>query len=174
MQTRSDYLLAALLLASASLNLFQLHQLQSVRAHEELQPGVAVPPITASTLDGRRTVIPVSGELPTMLYVFSPQCGWCERNHASVVRLETLLRGRYRFAGISLSESGLREYLAARPFPFPVYQNPSVEALMAYRMGSTPRTIFLSKDGKIERAWNGAFVDDLKKEIEEFLKVKDL
>ena len=50
---------------------------------------------------------------------------------------------------------------------------PSVEALIAYRMGSTPQTIFLSKDGNIERAWNGAFVDDLKQDIRKFLKVED-
>ena len=174
MKTRSDYLLAALLLMSACLNLFQLRQLRAIRTDDGLQSGSAVPPITASTLDGRRTVIPVSGELPTMLYVFSPRCGWCDRNRAHIIRLETLLRGRYRFVGISLSGSGLSEYLAAMPLPFPVYQNPSVEVLKAYQMGSTPQTIFLTNDGKVERAWNGAFVAGLKEELEAFLKVKDL
>lgn len=138
----------------------------------EIQAGEALPPIPASTLDGVPTFVPVSGDLPTVLYVFSPECGWCSKNRENVIWLESKLRGRYRFVGISLTARGLREHMKEQPLPFPVYQNPSPGALAAYRLESTPQTILISRNGEFERAWSGAYVDDLKLEIQAYLTAR--
>lgn len=172
MKLLSTIALPAVLLMSAALNIFQMQQIRQGGATEGLQPGQAAAPVTVSTLEGQRVELYIGKGQPTLLYVFSPRCGWCTRNRDNMVELEAQLRDRYRFAGISLSERGLEEYLTENPLPFKVYKNPSAETLLGYAMGGTPQTILISSDGKIQRVWSGAYAGETAKEIEQTLGVR--
>lgn len=167
-----DALFLTALVASVGLNLVQLRQMRSLRDEASLHVGARMPAIEATRLDGLRARIEVEGALPTLLYVFSPSCGWCDRNHASVSALAAALGGRYRVVGLSLTDRGLHEYLRRNQVPFEVYVNPSAEAVSVYRMDRTPQTILLSSSGRIERVWQGAFVGRQQAEIEEYFRIR--
>jgi hypothetical protein len=167
-----DTLCLTALVASVGLNLVQLRQARSLRDEASLQVGARMPAIEATRLDGVRDRIAVEGALPTLLYVFSPSCGWCDRNHASMNALAAALAGRYRVVGLSLTDRGLRDYLARNPLPFEVFVNPTAEAVSVYRMDRTPQTILLSSSGRVERVWQGAFAGRQQTEIEEYFRIR--
>jgi hypothetical protein len=167
-----DTLFLTTLVASVGLNVVQVRQMQVLRDEASLQVGARMPAIEATRLDGRRERIEVEGVLPTLLYVFSPSCGWCDRNHASVNALAAAVRGRYRVVGLSLTDHGLRDFLARNPLPLEIYANPSAEAVSVYRMDRTPQTILLSSSGRIERVWQGAFVGRQQMELERHFGIR--
>jgi hypothetical protein len=157
-------MLPILLTASISLNLFQMGQLRTRPTEDSLQPGTRVSTITAR--------ISVTGGLPTLVYVFSPQCGWCERNQANVDALAAQLRGRYNMIGVSLSDQDSKQYLAARPMVFPVVQSPSIETAVVYKMRVTPLMVAVSPEGLVEQAWQGAFTGEQQVAIEHYFGVR--
>jgi hypothetical protein len=167
-----DTLFLTALVASMGLNVVQLRQVRSLRDAASLQVGARMPAIEATLLDGVRDRIEVEGALPTLLYVFSPSCVWCDRNRAGVNALAAALGGRYRVVGLSLTDRGLRDHLGRNPLHFEVYVNPSAEAVSVYRMDRTPQTILLSSSGRVERVWQGAFVGRQRLEIEEHFGIR--
>ena len=60
------------------------------------------------------------GVLPTVLYYFSPTCGWCERNWDNVRALSAAAPGRYRFIGLS-STPKIEQFMRDRQLDFEVY-----------------------------------------------------
>lgn len=80
-------------------------------------------------------------DLPTVSYVFSPECGWCKKNLRSVAALAAQLQGKYHFLGVSLSADRLSEYVAQTGLNFPVYSEPTPATVMAYKFGGTPQTL---------------------------------
>ncbi|MBO0859398.1 MAG: hypothetical protein J2P21_13135 [Chloracidobacterium sp.] len=66
--------------------------------------GASAPPLLAHTLDGNPTTITFSDRtLPTILYVFSPQCVWCMRNLDNIKTIESSVKGKYQLIGLSIS-----------------------------------------------------------------------
>jgi len=78
---------------------------------------------------------------------------------------------QYRFIGISLSEQGLAEYVSKNNLNFPVYSGLSPETLKTYKLGSTPQTIAVSREGRVLQNWTGAYAGDQKSQIEAFFHV---
>ncbi len=138
-----------------------------------LAAGTWVPPIPARELGSERTVTIAYGDTdrPTVLYLFSPQCGWCGRNLESIKTLVEKRKNAYRFVGISLSDKGLREYVAAQALPFPVYSGLSQEILKTYRVTGTPHTIIVSPDGRVVQTWGGAYLGQNRKQLQAYFKV---
>lgn len=173
-------LLSVLTVASVSLNLVlarQLRSLSNVRslkaADRFLKVGTSVPPIAANRLDGQGNVL-ISFETeprPTVLYVFTPTCGWCARNLANFSALVNRRESQYRILGLSLSDHGLEEYIAANGLTVPIYSGLSTDTVRAYKLGSTPQTIVISPKGRVLRNWVGAYVGDQKSQVEAFFGV---
>ena len=67
-----------------------------------LKEGAAVPAISAySMTSGQREQITYDIGRPTLLYVFSPKCHWCELNRPGIEALARSNAGRYRMIGLS-------------------------------------------------------------------------
>jgi hypothetical protein len=81
--------------------------------------------IDAQSLNGEKVRVQLAGSRPTILYVFTPQCSWCVRNHDSVKTLAETAGGSYRIVGLSFTDRGLPEFLSANPLPFEIYANSS-------------------------------------------------
>src|SRR5262245_27091858 len=122
-------LITGLLVLSTILNVFQARKInrledaiQDLKSEGRLAEGATVPTINAKDPDGNDVTLSYTpGQLPTLLYVFSPQCKWCERNLGNLKALAKATNGSYRFATLTLSEDHLREYMVDKDFRFPVY-----------------------------------------------------
>ena len=172
-------LLCSLLVASVVLNLMLTRKVKSlnesielVKSEQTLNEGVILPPITATALDGSVAVIRFdSVAVPTVLYVFTPPCGWCTRNLPAAKALAESVKGRYRVLGLSLSSDGLQKYLSDSGLSFPVYADISMSTRSAYHLGGTPDTIVVSSDGTVMKHWQGAYVGSTKKAMESYFNV---
>ena len=102
------------------------------------------------------------------MYVFAPECLWCERNLDNIKKLSELVQNKYRLVGLSMSSSNLQEYVTSHGLNFPVYKEPTAESVLAYKPGGTPRTIIISPEGRVVKNWYGAYAEEAQKEVEEF------
>ena len=167
------------LVLSVALNVLLAHRVrtlireQSARIVEQrLKIGASVAQIQAKRLGGQQEVVAYAGvPQPTVLYVFTPSCSWCARNMDNLKTLLDKKRSDYRFVGVSLSDQGLVEYVVKNDLKLPVYSGLTPETLMAYKLGSTPQTIIVSPEGKVLQNWRGAYVGDIKSQVEEFFHV---
>lgn len=156
-----------------SLRVRELTGMQNaVRENRELVAGTVVPSFTARRLDGGSETITYTGSVrPTVLYIFTPQCGWCTRN---LDNLRTLIAQKgegFRFIGVSLSGVGLEKYVADHQLPFPVYTDIPKETGEAYKMGGTPQTVVISPQGQVIQNWVGAYAGDQKTQVEAYFDV---
>ena len=160
------YATTALLVGSAALNVVQAHIVKSYTQPAPLQParGSVAPPLAVRSRDGRPVEIRFEGR-PTVLYYFSPSCGWCEKNWPSVNALAAAVQGRYRFIGLSAS-ADLTAFLKNHKVSFDLYTDVTAEAIRQYHLGGTPRTVVVSSEGRIEHIWDGAYVASQQHEVE--------
>jgi len=132
-----------------------------------------IDPVTALAMDGKPLTISYDGtNKPTVLYVISPSCIWCRRNQANINKLMDSKAGDFRFIGLSLGDSGLKEYIEEHHFKFPVYTGLKEETIRLLGLGGTPETIVVSPEGKILKVWVGAYVERLRPEVEAFFGVE--
>lgn len=155
-----------LLCVSAAVNMVAIWRVRALRASSvasgidiDLQPGRTLAPLVASDLEGRRVTLRYNSvSVPTVLYVFTPQCGWCERN-LSNLRTVIARRGeRYRIVGLSLADHGLDDFVASSRLGIPIYKDPTPETSTAYDLGGTPVTLIVAPTGRILAHWRGAWV----------------
>ena len=134
--------------------------------------GAVLPPLEARRLGGAIETIRFEDvPTPTVLYFFTPSCKWCVRNLDNVRALAKVAEaGRFRLIGISLSSAdGLNEYVIKEQLHFPIYFDASAGAMAAYVTGVTPETLVVSREGKLERSWRGAYGGAVKSQVEEWL-----
>jgi peroxiredoxin len=146
-----------LLLVSVGLNVVLGRRLQAFMEPEDRSTpvGMAVPPLDVRTPDGHAAEIRFDGR-PTILYYFSPNCGWCEGNWTNVQALIASVGQRYRFVGLS-TVADVSTYMASHHLSFEVYSGLTLEAARQYHLGGTPQTIVVSADGRIQYSWSGAY-----------------
>lgn len=173
---RPDLVLLLLLLASLSLNVYLGWRVKQGNAVPNLPQKVAlgtrVEPITVSSLEGVvQTISYRDTDRPTVLYILSPDCIWCERNRENIVKLGEL-GDRFRFVALSLTESGLKEYVEKQHFKFPVYTRVPAEAITSLGLGTTPQTIVISPEGRVLKNWTGAYSERTRGEVEEFFQTR--
>jgi hypothetical protein len=171
MRSTLDFVPTLLFIVSASLNAIQMREISKLRVGASTGSGVQAVPISAKDPSGASAQIEFSGPVPTIVYVFSPQCGWCERNWPGVRALAEQVRGPYRVVALSLASRGLAAQSEGLGLSFPVYSDPSPESQSAYRMGATPQTLVVSAGGRVERVWVGAYAGRVKAEVERFFDV---
>lgn len=170
LKKRLDLLLLFLLGCSLALNVYLgtvSRRSQAIQT-ADLMIGAHLTPFIARTLDGRVETIDLSSnQLPVVLYVFSPDCSWCDKNYRNITHLANQRSKSYKFVGLSLRATGLNEYLNKQPYPFPVYILASAKDVGLVGVGQTPQTIVISQDGKVSHNWVGAYVYNAA-EVEKF------
>lgn len=172
-------LVMSLLALSAITNVllvFKVRELRGVvaaiKSEGSIQVGTHLPPLTAQDLAGQSTAIRFSDtDRPTLLYVFTPSCGWCKKNEDNIKSLSNQTGDKVRMVGVSLSQAGLTEYVAAR-FPKVQVVSPDARSIAMYKLSGTPETILVSSDGVVLRVWKGAYSDTIQREVEEYFQIK--
>ena len=148
------------------------NKLNAMKTETSVSIGDTLPDIEAKNLDGSPVSISYSNDQrPTVLYVFSPSCGWCEKNLENIKILSEQKGNNFRFVGLAISNKNLLEYVAKENWKFPVFTDPSPDTVMAYKLGGTPQTIVVSPDGKAIKNWSGAYMKNLQHDIEGYFQV---
>src|SRR5260221_312572 len=118
------YLVLFVLAASMALNIaltYKLRQFGGLNrplTEKSLKAGTVVPAFQAADLKGQAQTIAYNiaynkDSKPTVLYVFTPQCGWCKKNLDNLKHMIAKKGDEYRFIGLSLTKEGLPEYVGA-------------------------------------------------------------
>ena len=176
-------ILTVLLILSVGLNILLSRKVQEVTEVSRLLrlkldtpvllPGAKAPEFSAYELDGQKRLLNYAeANVPTVLYVFTPDCHWCARNLENIRSVVDAAGDRFRFLGVSLSGEDLPAYLSQNKLPFHVYQTPSEDVRIAYGFNSTPSTIVISPSGSVLQYWKGAYSEDLATEVEGYFQVK--
>lgn len=172
LRTGLAYATVVLLVGSVALNVLQANRLKElVEPRPGVQPllGTTAPPLHVKALDGRPVEIRFD-ERPTILYYFSPTCGWCEKNWLNIKALVAGTQGRYRFVGLSTSLD-VEAFLRERRLSFEVYAGLSPEVARAFQFGATPQTVVVSETGRVEHVWVGAYTPRQQQVVETTLGV---
>jgi hypothetical protein len=164
--------LVPLLVLSGAVNLGLAHRLNDLatRPMSPLAPGTRVPPISGESVSGLVTITYPASQ-PLVLYYFSADCGWCRRNWGNIGVLANSLKGRFRLVALSTLPR-VAEDLRNRLSGFDMVWNFSQDVRSAYRLRGTPMTIVVGTDGKVLKAWSGAFQGQVEQEIERFFNVE--
>jgi len=141
------------------------------RADERAVIGSKALPIVARASDGQWRRIAFSETGSAIVYVMSPQCGWCAKNMANVRQLSSSVDGRYAFVGLLTGSGDPTSYAKTNGLTFPVYTDVAESSKDAYKMIGTPQTIVI-RDGFVVANWIGAYIGDREREIEALLSVK--
>jgi peroxiredoxin len=170
----SDRLFLVIFLAiSLAINVYQFRAAREYpRPPSQLQTGLRLNTIPAMDLNGKVSTIQLNhGRQPTLIYIFSPICHFCEQNFSAMQTLMSDENANYTEIGISLSSLHLSEYLANHPIRFPVY---SVSPKTAADLGLiyTPETILIDQGGRVAHTWVGIYSGDTRDDIENSLHIK--
>jgi hypothetical protein len=140
---------------------------------EGMRIGQVLPPLPVQTMAGKSVALKYDdSDIPTVLYVFSPTCSWCNRNRPVIKQLATQAGTRYRFLAIAVNTADIASYAEETNLGFPVYNNRSRAGQLTYGLSSTPQTLVVARDGKLLKRWKGAYVGKQKDDIEAFFAVK--
>jgi hypothetical protein len=143
--------------------------LQEARRSRGLEalPGTLVPPLKGIGLSGEPLDISYNTRQNTLLLIFSPHCGFCEKNWPQWKSLlSSLDRSRTQPVLVDLSSTVTTAFLSAHQI--------STEVLMAhvdpaayakYSLRITPQTILINKDGVVSHVWTGLLTNSEQKEI---------
>ena len=178
---------SSFLLLSVALNVLQGRKVRSLsepldRCLEALRRGPVsrvlgvgslAPPLRAHDPSGKEVDIAVArpGKV-TVLYSFSPACGWCRRNSPNMQALIAGAGKHFDFVPISLTSSGLREYLSGLDVRGTVYSVPTAASREAYGLGATPETFVVGPNGRIMKIWKGAYLGPVALEVAALLEVR--
>jgi len=170
----------ALLAASVFLNVLLARKISSLRIengqlHEStrLQVGASVPALTGHAVDGTPMNLNFDDvSIPTVIYVFSPQCGWCAKNFDNFRSLIAQAGNSYRLVGLAMTRQDLGTYLSREHLTLPVFADVDSAIVSAYELSATPTTIVVSPQRKVLRVWTGAYQDGVVQEIEAYLGVR--
>lgn len=147
--------------------------IEQVKSEGRLQIGANVPAVEGRPVGGLQGRLSYSEvNIPTVLYVFTPQCGWCKKNLDNLRALIDESGPRYRVVGLSLSSQDLGEYLEKEHLRMPVYTDISEDTKRIYKLGGTPATIVVSPESTVLRVWVGAYTNDNRQEIEQYLSIR--
>jgi peroxiredoxin len=177
---RTVLILGGLLVCSLAINLLLARRVSSlkrtvslIKSESRLALGDTVPSVVAKDPQGQTAVLDYSQtQLPTVVFIFTPTCGWCTKNIMNVRALVENTGSRFRFVGMSLSSDKLVEYINENKLQFPIYTDLPILTMRAYKLGGTPETIVVSPQGQVVRIWSGAFAEDLQREVEDYFGVK--
>jgi hypothetical protein len=171
--SRLAWIALLMLSISAAVNVLQA---QRIRALEGRQAsgislvGRGLPELTGAAPTGTPRRIDLTGAQPTVLYYFSPSCGWCDRNWANLEAIAAGARGRYRVLAVT-SNRGTSEYIRERRITLDVLEGLDENSRQAVGFSLSPHTIVVSADGQITHDWRGAYTPRIERQIEDVFGV---
>lgn len=168
-----------LVIVSVVLNLFltlelrglksALAQIKSEELESKLILGQTVGPLEVGDVQGQAVRINYNDfQEPTIVYVFSPDCIWCDRNLQNIRHLHEHAKTRYNFVAVSIQKESSQAASEKQDLPFPVYFEPSDTNRREFNFRSTPATYLISKEGKILKFWSGAYGNKTLEDLEAF------
>ena len=107
----------------------------------------------------------------TVLYHFSPGCGWCVRNAPNFKALRDQISARYQVVSYTETTAGLDKFVASTTDPGVVLTDGRTSIRRSLKLRGTPETIVLDRNGTVVRSWEGAYSGDRQKELEQFFGV---
>jgi thiol-disulfide isomerase/thioredoxin len=163
-----------LLLLSVGLNAMQTMKILDLvdpdsSAHSNL--GRSPARLTGASLDGQPQTITFTSDRPTVLYFFSPTCGWCERNWPNIEAIARRSEGRYRLVAVTQA-TGLKAFAEARGLSLEILEGVSADATRGLELGGTPHTLVVSSAGRITHEWIGVFDGRVKQSLEDFFEIE--
>ena len=148
---------------------------QVVRTGQQyLGGGDLVPTLRGLDLDGKiKTVSYGHEDKATLVFVFSPACGWCKINLPNWQAILDQASGRYRLVAVSISREQTAEYVDKYGLSkASVIVEPEPRDLLTYKFQLTPQTILVDPSGTVKKNWLGAFGSEEREDIENTLGVR--
>jgi peroxiredoxin len=133
--------------------------------------GATVRPFQVTSPTGDAILVKYAAPMSTIVYHFSPACGWCERNWDNVRTLIQQTKGRYRFVGVSLTAVS-PQFMREHHLDFEVAANVSPDMARQYGLAGTPQTIVVSSEQRVVKTWWGAYVGLQARDIGTYFSVK--
>ncbi|MCW5971703.1 MAG: redoxin domain-containing protein, partial [Blastocatellales bacterium] len=131
--------------------------------------GTMLPSIEARNLDNTLALINFEDvNLPTVLYIISPACYWCDRNMNNLKTLYISKSDKYRFLVLALNDVGIEEYVKKHELTLPIYKQVPRSTITQMGLGATPQTIVVSPKGVVLQNWRGAYDKALRQEVERY------
>lgn len=169
------WLFVLALFGSISLNLVLANRLRVANAlivapaglisGDSIREGLKV-----TDLQGSKRLLKPSPTKPTLLYVFSPLCRYCEANEAAIQSLIHQTDRRVTPVLLALTSSNLNDYIKRHKIQVPVYLA-SGESIQRYRFWATPECVLINTSGVVEHVWNGQFTLEQTRSIEQHFGV---
>jgi peroxiredoxin len=136
-----------------------------------LHVGDTLPALEVLDAEGRPATLRADDDpRPTVFYLYSHTCGWCQRNQPAVTALAEQAGERFRLVGLCL---GRPEDCARREGdpPFPLYSGLKPRQIADLGLGSVPQTIVVSPGGQIAQIFRGAWVQSQRDDVQGYFKV---
>lgn len=109
---------------------------------------------------------------PTVLYLFSPRCRWCDYNLPNLKQLIAAQAAGFVVLPVGLGPDSAKQAILATPLGGPVYTISSQTLMMGYSFGGTPQTLVIGEKGRVLGNWRGAYDASMKADIEAKLQAK--
>ncbi len=164
-----DGVLMAILIGSLGINVYLGTRARpAAPSRPDLLPaGSKAPMLEGTNGMGSKVAVNISDARPTVLYVFSPTCHWCERN---VDNIKTIVKTRRDLRVIGINLGPKLDIATSKQQPFDEIIDPAGATVRAYHFSATPSTV-LFRDGVITNAWSGAYAGPVADEISRVLAV---
>lgn len=175
--TGSLLILHSMLILSVGMNVWLATQIGSMGGSSLRPSGTAVgghldEVVEFRTLDGEPAYYDFrTAAKSTILYVMSPQCGWCQQNEENVRTLYRSTKENFNFLVLGTAADGLAAYVKSSPYESLVRTIDPTVVPPALDLLATPQTILVNQRGIIERVWVGAYLNEKQTEIEDFFQV---
>jgi hypothetical protein len=141
------------------------------KARAQLTIGSQMRPVDVLRDDGKLDRVNYSdAAVPTLLYIMSPTCIFCQYNLPNLKALGEQAEGKYRIVILSIVRDGLEEYRQTHHVTAPIWTI-AVQSQFDLQITGTPGTLLISPGGTLIALWRGAFNSDQKDEIERLLDV---
>lgn len=179
LRVRGVLILVVLLVCSLAINLLLARRVSSlkrtigvIKSESQLAEGDLLPTIVAKDPYGLSATLDYGAtDRPTVVFVFTPSCGWCTKNVMNMRALTEKAGERYRFVGLALSSDKLVDYVRENKLEFPIYTDLPILAMTEYKLGGTPQTLVVSPNGQVMKIWYGAFAEDTQRQVERYFGV---
>lgn len=162
-------LLGNVVLGSLALKWHRVGLIATMSRRDAPKVGTIVDSLQLLTVTGDHVNLPIAKrERPAVLYVFTPTCKWCAKNVDNIQHFFAATRDRYDYVGLSLTSSGLKEYLDRTRLNFQVYVVEKNQISQGINLTLTPETLVFDRDGRLQRVFDGYYTPETSKAISSY------
>jgi peroxiredoxin len=138
-----------------------------------LKEGEDAPRLEAPTTSGKQVRLNYGDTPKTVLMVFSPQCPASEEVMPLWKEIAAACaRAHYRSFGVSLGDGPeTNTYLRSHGLSVGTFVGLSPVVTAQYKLSSTPLTLVIDNNGKVEKIWPGVFTEESRPEVERYFGI---